>query len=122
MERLNEIELRNLNERITEIADMETDFEVDWLQFSGKALPYLGWYWRDVDYDYIVLGYAGGVVCIMQKDKWGYPSYRCTQSECETIINQLAAIANQPTRENLRAFYDYLQTFRERAFQKSLFG
>jgi len=120
MDKLNEIDLRDLNDRIADIANMETDFEVDWLQSSGKALPYLGWYWRDVDYDYIVLGYTSGTVWVMQNNKWDYPSYRCSKPECETIINHLIAIVNQPNRENLRAFYDYLQTFRELVFQKKL--
>lgn len=119
-ERLDETALRDLNERIAAIADMESEFAVDWLQSSGKALPYLGWGWRDVDYDYIDLGYTGGTVWVMQSNKWGYPYYSCSQAECESIIQRLKAIIDAPTRENLRTFYDYLQTFRERAFQSEL--
>lgn len=111
---MNDTELEQLNERITDIADMDETFQIEGLENTGKVIPYLGWYWRDVYANDISLGYHKDRVWVMQNNKWDYPEYRCTAGECATIIEHLANIASEPTQEKLQAFYDYLQTYKSR--------
>lgn len=106
-----------LNERMREVAD-DGDFEA----FGGKAVPYIGWYWRDVDFDadhcylgVIPSGADGNykpLVGFMENNKWGYDGFR-VDGKAWTEIRALAEkVADDPTRENLAAFHERIQASR----------
>lgn len=103
-----------INERIREVAD-DGDFEA----FGGKAVPYIGWYWRDVDFDadhcylgVIPLGADDNdklLVGFMENNKWGYPGLRVDGKDWAEIRALTEKVADDPTRENLAALHECIQ-------------
>lgn len=90
----------------------------------GKRLPYIGWYWRHLDFHsgYLPLGNACGTIGFMANNKWGYPERDTTPDEFAAIMeivdaamqaNQqggnLAEIIEQTNKE-LDRLWGYLQT------------
>lgn len=102
-----------LNIKLSEIADAGELYPVRGLENTGKALPYLGWYWRSVAPDYIKLGFTDGYVWIMQKNKWDYPYVEISEAQRADIYRRLLDIAQSPTPEKCQDFFDFLQTFAE---------
>lgn len=82
-----------LNAAISEVCD---DTSVGFEAYGGKTIPYIGWYWRTVDFD--ADGYSFGVMPdrtwdsvahargFMESNKWGYPSTRKTTPEEWKVI------------------------------------
>lgn len=86
-------------------------FFVPGLMQHGKSLPYIGWYWRHVDFDQpIKLGDCGSFIGFIESNKWGYPQWHVTAEQAEEIRRQVRDIASSPTQEKLQAFYEYIQT------------
>lgn len=55
----------------------------------GKRIPYIGWFWRNVDFhdlSSIPIGDCGEFVGFMENNKWDYPQRRLTQEEGEKIV------------------------------------
>lgn len=53
----------------------------------GKRVPYVGWYWRSVDFassDYRI-GDCGSFVGFMENNKWDYPERRMTPDEAAQV-------------------------------------
>lgn len=82
-----EIVNRELNDFVARHADYEPgDSEPD-PHGHGKRVPYIGWFWRDVDFarEYYVIGNCGQFIGFMENNKWGYPQRRLIPSEAEQI-------------------------------------
>ena len=112
-----------LNAKLRAIDDAEGGLDFDAFGNSGKRLPYIGWFWRDVDWsrDDCVLGIiprgADGndkpLVGFMESNKWGYPHiYVC--GPAWTNIRDLATqAATSPSIETLRALNEAVQALGE---------
>lgn len=78
-----EIVNKELNEIVAKFADYEDD------EGDGMRVPYMGWYWRDVDFagadPYITIGTDGTTVAFMENNKWGYPERRLLPEEVATV-------------------------------------
>jgi len=81
-----------LNAGIRLLCDDETIYAT--IGNTGKTLPYIGWYWRDVDFDSD--GYRFGVIPgqfkgFMESNKWGYGyTHKTTPEEWATIKRHLS--------------------------------
>lgn len=58
---------------------------------SSKRIPYLGWYWRHVNFAElkITIGMGGGLVGFMENNKWDYPERDLTEAEAKKVISYL---------------------------------
>lgn len=55
----------------------------------GKRLPYIGWYWRSVQFSVptlIPIGHCGDFIGFMENNKWDYPSRYLTEEEAMKLI------------------------------------
>lgn len=102
-----------VNEILATLADDSERFEPPG-DFYERVIPYLGFYWRDISPSDITLGLRDGIVWIMQNNKWGFPMYWCNEAERLDIYQSLEHLAEYPTQEGINAFYEYLQTYREK--------
>lgn len=108
-----------LNAKIAKLADNE-EYEVKGLESTSKCIPYIGWYWREVDFSRdIWLGYTDGgggdipdFVGFMENNKWGYPTLKCTDEQGIKIKSLLVKAVTQPSNGNLQAVFDYMQSLR----------
>jgi len=70
-----------------------------------KVLPYMGWYWRDVDFDNgpITLGLSYGDIQVgfMENNKWGYE---------ELIIEKTHPLFNEIKELIIKCLRDYENT------------
>ncbi len=64
---------------------------------GGKRVPYIGWFWRSVDFanKEISLGDCGEFIGIMENNKWGYPERLATEEEASKIISIIEASMRQ---------------------------
>ena len=81
--------------------------------FGGKPVPYIGWCWREVNFDrdYPSGGYPFGVipagvedsdvslVGFMVRDKWGYDYVWANEAQWTEIKRLLIAAVEAPTPE-----------------------
>ena len=108
-----------LNNAIRTIADDET---IDYECFGGKKIPYLGWFWRTVDFDrFIEHGYRFGVVPasaedelvalngFMENNKWDYGTVRATPEQCKAIHQALINAVTTRDINDLRVVNDLIQ-------------
>lgn len=118
--------LRDLDSRDV-IADVDREnLKPDNLIDTGKLIPYIGWFWRTVDFD--AATYTFGIIPsgpdyvgdtrnipgfngFMQNNKWDYAYTRqTTTEEWENIKNLLCDAVTQPyTKEKFQAVYDAIQ-------------
>ncbi len=103
-----------LNEKLASISDEDEKYGYE--AFGGKAIPYIGWYWRSVDFD-AVDGYLFGILPVvdgldsndvprvgfMENNKWDYDHVRATEAQWSEIKRLLIAVAKNPCRETLSA-------------------
>lgn len=112
-----------LNRRISEICD---ESEIYGFQaFGGKTIPYIGWYWRTVDFDRTD-GYAFGVmpphagsafesactephVGFMENNKWDYDYVHANAEQWAEIKRLLIAAVTEPSVATLKAANDAIQ-------------
>jgi hypothetical protein len=109
---------QELNEAIEAICG-EAEYSVGvFPRETGKAVPYIGWFWRSVDFDRpISFGDCGVFVGFMENNKWGYPEYDLTpeqDAECKRRLRELVAA---PSREACKKFWEWAQTTRPNALQ-----
>lgn len=112
---------KELNERIAAICDDDTHYEA----FCGKAIPYIGWWWREVDFDRgsCLLGIipsgtediSGGanerpLVGFMSRNKWGYDYAHCDGGDWIEIKRLLEAAVTDTCRATLQAVDDEIQS------------
>lgn len=80
---------------------------------GGKAIPYIGWYWRNVNFDAdcvwlgIIPPNADGnetpLIGFMENNKWGYSNVMVDGSDWQSIKDALIAAVLAPSHETLRA-------------------
>lgn len=63
--------------------------------FDGKAMPYLGWYWRDW---YGRLSLMGEQVALDPAGKWDYPSCQASKDDTDEILRLLAEMGRSKQR------------------------
>lgn len=58
---------------------------------TGKPVPYIGWFWRNVDFTQpISLGHIPESFSgFMENNKWGYCSWTITEQQQDTLIQLL---------------------------------
>lgn len=109
-----------LNDKIREIVDDES---IDFEAFGGKKIPYIGWFWREVNFDrFLDYGYSFGVIPpeedsdtfetfkgFMENNKWGYSTVRATSAQCKTIHAALIKAVTTKSNEDLQAVNDLIQ-------------
>ena len=112
-----------LNEKIREICDKADELGYDAFEPSGKSIPYIGWFWREVDFDSDTLGFGliptdnstdieKFRVGFMENNKWGYAEISATKEETSSIKILLEAAVENPTPETLRAVNEAIQAIR----------
>lgn len=105
-----------LNERIAAICDDDMHYAA----FGGKAIPYIGWFWREVNFDHSsclfgvipddeVLG-DKPLVGFMENNKWGYGYIHCDGEDWVEIKQLLEAAVTDTCRETLQAVNDKIQS------------
>lgn len=87
------------------------------LLYNTQPQIYFGLFWNDVYFDNpITLGLrpSDQTVAIMEKDKWGWREYICSEAEHQTLLNMLIDYAEDANSQKLEAIYAHLQTFKDR--------
>jgi hypothetical protein len=107
-----EMDSKELNERIEKICDDDNLYKA----FGGKAIPYVGWFWRDVNFDtedclFGVL--PDGKLGFMENNKWNYDYHYCEPEDWQEIRRLLEIAVAAPSRESLKAVDDKIQSLRD---------
>lgn len=87
----------------------------------GKAIPYLGWFWRDIDFTGPPIpigkcthpGEGAPFVGFMVNNKWGYPERNLTEGERLQVIAYLdkaMELEGEDKDAALMELWDYMQT------------
>lgn len=108
----------------------EEDFHVWGLKDSGKCIPYIGWYWRNVDFDSpitvghlmcgstvrngVILESGGDWKGFMENNKWGYDEWKASNEESSMIRSLCEEAAATPCNEAFQKLFDYFQTLEKR--------
>lgn len=114
-----------LNRLIGQYADYGED-EEGRLE-RDKRVPYIGWYWRSVDFasdePYIPIGHCGEFIGFMENNKWDYPQRAMTPEEVQQVLvivceayrlngeGGILADIIQNTKAKLAELWPLLQTF-----------
>lgn len=106
-----------LNKNIRELDGLE-EFEIT----GGKCIPYVGWFWRDVDFDStgcwigIIPGEFQG---FMENNKWGYDGFWVKGEDWENLKKILEITLNLPSKESTKFFWNLIQKLKKKdAVQK----
>lgn len=93
-----------LNEAIEKLSDNES-----FADNHGKVIPYIGWYWREVDFNKpITLGHCGYFAGFMENNKWDYPEIYLSEEQSKEIRSRLEVIVANPLKESIGAFRGFL--------------
>ncbi len=105
-----------LNRAIAELCNDE-QYKVRGLEDTGKCIPYIGWYWRYVDFDdypYMFGIIPGEFKGFMENNKWGYDYAIPTEEQSRHIRALLEKAVQNPSNETLQAVFDAIQQVGER--------
>lgn len=112
-------EIMTSDELNQELSSIEVDKEGLFCAFGGKVLPYIGWYWRKVNFDQLT--YRFGVippgadentvpiVGFMEADKWDYPLIETTPQQWQEIKRLVISVVDNPSHDTLSALNDAIQ-------------
>ena len=112
-----------LNGQIRDFSD-DGSYEISGLEDSGKSIPYVGWYWRDVDFNNVILGdcqSGQGFIGFMENNKWGYAEINLTRDESRAIRKMLKSIVRKGAKDikkKLQTLFDHLQTFKDEKYSE----
>ena len=103
-----------LNEILAELADADDLYNVKGLEGTDRCIPYIGWFWRDVNFDAdrCTLGDCGQFVGFMEKNKWGYDQFVIEGERWARVKQLLVVAAANPSDETLQAVFDFMQSLR----------
>lgn len=115
------------NDFLRERADFK-DGDADDQHGHGKRLPYIGWFWRHLNFSEgsLPLGDCGSFIGFMPNNKWDYPERDTTPDEFAAIMRIIdeAMAANEQggdlskiiasTNAKLDELWSLLQTFNVR--------
>lgn len=84
---------------------------------SGKPVPYVGWYWRNVDFvaGAIPIANCGSFIGVCESNKWGYPMRMLEADEAERVTALLwSAMCEEDTEKRtalIKNVWDTFQSF-----------
>ncbi len=96
---------KELNKKIAEICD-------NWDIGHGKCIPYVGWYWREVNFDdknYVFGIIPGEFVGFMENNKWDCDYRDTTPEEWEEIKDALCDAVDTPCKETTEKVWNMIQ-------------
>jgi hypothetical protein len=107
------------NEFLSDRSDYNKD-QVDKHGGHGKRLPYIGWFWRHLNFSEkeLPIGNCGSFIGFIPNNKWDYPQRSTTREEFQKIMDiidraiaqeQKAGVASD-LEAILDELWDYLQT------------
>ena len=110
------------NEFLRARADYEDGYEDP--HGHGKRLPYIGWFWRHLEFSdgALPIGNCGDFIGFIRNNKWNYPERMTTPSEFAEIMSIIdnAMFENEKggdlkenvrnTNNELSRLWDYMQT------------
>ena len=116
---------KQLNKAIEKLEDNE-QFIVRGLENTGKCIPYIGWYWRNVDFDSeygITLGIIPVIrswfdsndhewIGFMENNKWGYDSFRVKGEQQQKLRQMVEQAVIKPSNAKLQTLFDYMQSLK----------
>lgn len=129
---------KEINEFLRKFDDNDADKRWSVKNFtedSGKVVPYIGWFWREVDFEkpfqlgycpeqsgqdtgeIVTEGVRHGFVGFMRNNKWFYPEWMVTEEQRKEIVARLVGIIDKPTQKKFQNFFDYMQTLRPENLQ-----
>jgi len=104
-----------INRRISALDEQDLPFEA----FGGKAIPYVGWFWRRVDFDTedhsfgVIAGCnecsAAPIVGFMENNKWGYDYVFADKPQWANIKALIVTALEDLTADNLTAVNGAIQ-------------
>ena len=99
---------KELNKKIREICDKD-EFEIQ----GGKCIPYIGWFWRDVDFDSdgcsIGIVIPGELKGFIENNKWGYQEFWIKGENWIQLKKLLELAVTNPSRESTKKIWDFMQ-------------
>jgi hypothetical protein len=115
--------------RIEDAMVKRDKWTVKGLEDTGKCIPYIGWFWRDVDWDapdirlgilpstkdpleYSELERTEGFTGFMQNNKWGYEEFLVTGEDKDRLRKMVEDTIVKQSNEKFQALFDYIQTLR----------
>lgn len=99
-----------LNQKLSKLTHEDKGFS--YMGWENK-FPYMGWYWRTVDFSRIRLGKVEcGTTGFMENNKWSYDEYECTPEESKIIKDICVDIVldNNIDMEKRKRLIDYFNT------------
>ena len=107
-----------LNDAIAEICDKDG---MPYEAFGGKCIPYIGWFWRTVDFDKDSCWFGvmpplpdnpgKTYVGFMENNKWNYPEIVIAGDDWVRVKELLVIAVLDPTHDNLKAVDDKIHSF-----------
>lgn len=102
---------QEINNKIGKICDKE-DFQIA----GGKCIPYIGWFWREVDFDsdkcYIGI-IPNGFKGFMESNKWGYDGFYVTGDGWDKLKDLLYNVIKCSSKESTKILWDFIQNLEE---------
>lgn len=116
-----QITSEEINAYFNSIDGVETELRM--IGTTGKVVPYVGWYWRNVDFDKPFVLYkpkvggfdVPGWYGFMQNNKWGYSEVEPSAEDCLLIRAAAARLALEKSNEAAIALYDIIQEVGKRS-------
>ncbi len=100
-----------INKKINEIADEVEKYDFN-IADSGKTIPYIGWYWRNVNWNrttYTIGRIPGTFNGFMENNKWDYPTISLNEKEWAEIKRLIIAVCENTNKDTLTALNNYIQ-------------
>lgn len=99
-----------LNYELSKLCD-SGKYIIKGLEGTEKCIPYIGLYWKDVDFsDEICLGNNGDFTGFMVENKNGYLEWKLNLKESQELRKLLEDIVFDPTTPKLQSLFDLIQT------------
>lgn len=110
--------------RIEDIMAKNEKWSVKGLEDTGKCIPYIGWYWRDIDWDApsITLGVlpscedpnepTEGFIGFMKVNKWYYEEFSVTGEVKNKLREMVEHTIIGQSNEKFQVLFDYMQSLR----------
>ena len=110
---------KTINERIAAYDGQDSPFDA----FGGKPIPYVGWFWRIVDFDAETQWFGvipvdaesngKNLVGFMQANKWSYPEIEASKEQWTEIKRRIIAAIESPLTDNFKHANDAIQSLAE---------
>ena len=102
---------RELNKKLEALSNRKDIYSVCGV---GKAIPYIGWFWREVMFDNVTLclGDCGEFIGFMENNKWGYDYVEVNKENSDKLKDMLCNIVDNPTTNSLHELFLFIQSLR----------